>query len=128
MWNNHGICKTIRICKTSSIVTDVSSFFFSHINFKLARRECFILSLLENYGSYEILSRYLIFILYGIGTFYSHLPTLIRIEWIGTLRLAAETFLTGRDFCQRNHSTVARIHVRWNALETHRLQRHAIST
>lgn len=71
------------------------------INFKLARREFFIFPLLENYSPYEILSRYSIYILYGIGTFYSHLPTLIRIERIGTLRLAAETFLTGRDFCQK---------------------------
>lgn len=103
------------------------------IRFELARKffilpleEEFFTLLLENYGPHEILSRHPI--LYGIGTFYSHLPTLVRIEWIGTLQLAAEIFLMGRDFCQRNYSTVARIHVRWNASEIHHLQRHVIST
>lgn len=80
------------------------------ISFELAKK-FFILPLkeefftlpLENYGPHEIPSKHPISILYGIGTFYSHLPTLVRIEWIGTLRLAAEIFLTGRDFCQRNH-------------------------
>lgn len=38
------------------------------------RVEFFILPLFENYGSCEILSRYLIFILYGIETLCSHLP------------------------------------------------------